>query len=74
LAGLTDARQTGPDAEGGPASVGNIDLRPTRIEGVHAIGFEREGLRRDHYRRRDGKLHSSVITARLFPDAIPRSQ
>jgi putative acetyltransferase len=31
-------------------------------------GFEREGLRRDHYRRRDGRLHSSVIMARLFPD------
>lgn len=108
-----------PDAEGGPALIGNIDLRPTRIDGVHAIGmwilpgrrgkgggrmlleaaiearpadvhkielevwpdneaaiglyerlgFQREGLRRDHYRRRDGKLHSSVIMARLFPEA-----
>jgi RimJ/RimL family protein N-acetyltransferase len=101
------------------ALVGLIDLRPTRIEGVHSIGmwiladhrgkgggrllleaavgarpadvhkielevwpendaairlyeragFEREGLRRDHYRRRDGRLHSSLIMARLFPDA-----
>jgi RimJ/RimL family protein N-acetyltransferase len=109
-----------PDAEGGPALVGNIDLRPTRIDGVHAIGmwilpglrgrgggrllleaaiddrpphvhkielevwphneaaigfyerlgFEREGLRRDHYRRRDGRLHSSVIMVRLFPEAF----
>jgi RimJ/RimL family protein N-acetyltransferase len=108
-----------PDAEGGPALVGHIDLHPTRIEGVWAfgmwvlpglrgkgggrmlleaaidarpagvhkielevwphneaaialyerLGFEREGLRRDHYRRRDGNLHSSVIMARLFPDA-----
>jgi putative acetyltransferase len=33
-------------------------------------GFEREGLRRDHYRRRDGRLHSSVIMARLFPEAV----
>jgi RimJ/RimL family protein N-acetyltransferase len=32
-------------------------------------GFHREGLRRDHYRRRDGRLHSSVIMARLFPKA-----
>jgi putative acetyltransferase len=32
-------------------------------------GFEREGLRRDHYRRRDGTLRSVVIMARLFPDA-----
>jgi RimJ/RimL family protein N-acetyltransferase len=35
-------------------------------------GFEREGLRRDHYRRRDGRLHSSVIMARLFPDSRTR--
>lgn len=35
------------------------------------LGFEREGLRRDHYRRRDGSLQSSVIMARLFPDATP---
>jgi RimJ/RimL family protein N-acetyltransferase len=34
-------------------------------------GFQREGLRRDHYRRRDGRLHSSLIMARLFPDAVP---
>jgi RimJ/RimL family protein N-acetyltransferase len=108
-----------PDAEGGPALIGHIDLHRTRIDGVWALGmwilpgargkgggrmlleaaidarptdvhkielevwphneaaialyerlgFEREGLRRDHYRRRDGKLHSSVIMARLFPDA-----
>ena len=36
-------------------------------------GFQREGLRRDHYRRRDGRLHSSLIMARLFPDATPPS-
>jgi putative acetyltransferase len=108
------------EAEDGPTLIGNIDLRPTRIDGVHAIGmwilpggrgkgggrllleaaidarpsdvhkielevwphneaaiglyerfgFEREGLRRDHYRRNDGKLHSSVIMARLFPEAF----
>jgi RimJ/RimL family protein N-acetyltransferase len=109
-----------PDAEGGPALVGHIDLHRTRIDGVWALGmwilpgargkgggrmllgaaidarpadihkielevwphneaaialyerlgFEREGLRRDHYRRRDGNLHSSVIMARLFPEAF----
>jgi RimJ/RimL family protein N-acetyltransferase len=109
-----------PDAEGGPALIGHIDLHPTRIEGVWAfgmwvlpeargkgggrmlleaaidarppgvhkielevwphneaaialyerLGFEREGFRRDHYRRRDGNLYSSVIMARLFPDAL----
>jgi len=107
------------EAEDGPALIGNIDLRPTRSDGVHAIGmwilpggrgkgggrmlleaaidarppevhkielevwphneaaiglyerlgFQREGLRREHYRRNDGKLHSSVIMARLFPEA-----
>jgi len=30
------------------------------------LGFEEEGLRRDHYRRRDGSLLSSLIMARLF--------
>ena len=35
------------------------------------LGFEREGLRRAHYRRRDGRLHDSLIMARLFPDAVP---
>ena len=29
-------------------------------------GFEEEGLRRDHYRRRDGSLRSALIMARLF--------
>jgi len=33
-----------------------------------AAGFEREGVRRDHLRRRDGRLASTVIMARLFPD------
>jgi putative acetyltransferase len=32
-----------------------------------ATGFEREGLRRDHYRRTDGSLRSALIMARLFP-------
>lgn len=30
------------------------------------LGFEQEGLRRDHYRRRDGSLRSALIMARLF--------
>jgi RimJ/RimL family protein N-acetyltransferase len=31
-----------------------------------SYGFEVEGLRRDHYRRRDGSLRSSLIMARLL--------
>jgi RimJ/RimL family protein N-acetyltransferase len=30
------------------------------------LGFEEEGLRRDHYRRLDGSLRSALIMARLF--------
>lgn len=30
------------------------------------LGFEEEGLRRSHYRRRDGSLRSALIMARLF--------
>ena len=33
-----------------------------------ATGFEREGLRRDHYRRGDGSLRSAILMGRLFPD------
>lgn len=33
-----------------------------------SLGFEQEGLLRDHYRRLDGSLRSSLIMARLFPD------
>ena len=31
-----------------------------------SAGFEVEGLRRDHYRRRDGSLRSAVLMARLL--------
>lgn len=31
-------------------------------------GFEVEGLRRAHYRRRDGSLRSALLMARLLPD------
>jgi putative acetyltransferase len=34
-----------------------------------SIGFEQEGLRRDHWRRAGGGLHSALIMARLFPPA-----
>jgi RimJ/RimL family protein N-acetyltransferase len=31
-----------------------------------STGFEVEGLRRDHYRRRDGRLRSALLMARLL--------
>ena len=31
-----------------------------------SVGFQFEGLRRDHYRRRDGTLRSAVVMARLL--------
>jgi RimJ/RimL family protein N-acetyltransferase len=40
-----------------------------------SYGFEVEGLRRDHYRRRDGSLRSSLIMARLLrPAGEPQSR
>ena len=36
-------------------------------------GFEVEGLRRDHYRRRDGSLRSSLIMARAVRQSRPGS-
>jgi RimJ/RimL family protein N-acetyltransferase len=57
-----------------PADVHKIELEvwphnEAAIGLYERTGFEREGLRRDHYRRKDAKLHSSVIMARLFPEA-----
>jgi putative acetyltransferase len=34
-----------------------------------SLGFEDEGLRRDHYRREDGSLRSALLMGRLFADA-----
>jgi putative acetyltransferase len=31
-----------------------------------SLGFEEEGLRRDHHRRADGSLHSALLMARVF--------
>jgi [ribosomal protein S18]-alanine N-acetyltransferase len=44
------------------------------VDNAHAIslyasaGFEVEGLRRDHYRRKNGRLRSSLIMARRLDD------
>ncbi len=38
-----------------------------RAIGLYAAnGFELEGVRRDHYRRRDGSLRSAVLMGRLL--------
>jgi putative acetyltransferase len=37
-----------------------------------SAGFDVEGLRRDHYRRRDGRLRSALIMARLLHGEGPR--
>lgn len=34
-----------------------------------SAGFEVEGLRRDHYRRREGRLRSTLLMARRLDDA-----
>jgi RimJ/RimL family protein N-acetyltransferase len=36
-----------------------------------SAGFEVEGLRRNHYRRRDGRLRSALLMARLLQRAEP---
>lgn len=36
-----------------------------------STGFEVEGLRRNHYRRRDGRLRSALLMARLLVDETP---
>ncbi len=56
---------------GRPADVHKIELEvwpenEAAIALYESIGFAREGLRRNHYRRRDGTLRSAVLMARLF--------
>jgi putative acetyltransferase len=42
-------------------------LDNARAVAVHATAeFEVEGLRRNHYRRRDGRLRSALLMARLL--------
>ncbi|HEX5982889.1 MAG TPA: GNAT family N-acetyltransferase [Solirubrobacterales bacterium] len=54
-----------------PEEVHKIELEVfPENEGAIALyrqmGFAEEGLRRDHYRRRDGSLRSALIMSRLF--------
>ncbi|HEY7255153.1 MAG TPA: GNAT family protein [Solirubrobacterales bacterium] len=55
-----------------PADVHKIELEvftdnEAAIGLYRSLGFEQEGLRRDHYRREDGSLRSALVMARLFP-------
>jgi putative acetyltransferase len=55
-----------------PADVHKIEIEvwpdnEAAIGLYEATGFEREGERRDHYLRADGKLHTSVVMGRIFP-------
>ncbi|HWC25084.1 MAG TPA: GNAT family N-acetyltransferase [Solirubrobacteraceae bacterium] len=46
-----------------------LEVWPDNVRAIalyERYGFEVEGLRRDHYRRRDGSLRSSLIMARLL--------
>ena len=57
--------------ESRPADVHKIELdvftdNEAAIGLYRSLGFEEEGLRRDHYRREDGPLRSALILARLF--------
>jgi putative acetyltransferase len=55
-----------------PSDVHKIELEvftdnEPAIALYRSLGFEEEGLRRDHYRREDGSLRSTLVMARLFP-------
>lgn len=57
--------------KGRPEGVHKIELEvfpenEPAISLYRKMGFEEEGLRRNHYRRRDGSLRSALIMGRLF--------
>jgi putative acetyltransferase len=59
--------------EARPPGVHKIELEvfpdnAAAIDLYRSMGFEQEGLRRDHYRREDGTLRSALLMARLFDD------
>jgi ribosomal protein S18 acetylase RimI-like enzyme len=54
-----------------PADVHKIELEvftenDAAVGLYRSLGFEQEGVRRDHYRREDGSLRSTLLMARLF--------
>ena len=54
----------------GPLHKLELEVWPDNARAItlyESFGFEVEGQRREHYRRRDGTLRSSVIMARLLP-------
>ena len=47
-----------------------LEVFPDNVAAIalyDSFGFEREGLRRDHYRREDGSLRSALLMSRLYP-------
>jgi ribosomal protein S18 acetylase RimI-like enzyme len=57
--------------EARPAYVHKLELEvfpdnAAAIDLYRSMGFEEEGLRRNHYRRLDGSLRSALLMARLF--------
>ena len=51
-----------------------LDVWPDNARAIAlyaSAGFEVEGLRRNHYRRRDGSLRSALLMSRLLDIASP---
>lgn len=63
---LVEAALAGRPKEAHKIELEVFDDNEAAIGLYRGMGFEQEGVRRSHYRRRDGSLRSAVIMARLF--------